>query len=83
VVNIAGGQPVGLDDFIATIERCLGRPAIRTLLPMQKGDVVETHADAGLLEALTGFVPAIAVEDGVAAFVDWYRSHYEIGLVPI
>jgi UDP-glucuronate 4-epimerase len=76
VVNIAGGQPVELLDYVETIERQLGRKAIRKLLPMQMGDVAETHADAGLLRALTGFVPGTSVEVGVQAFVEWYRAEY-------
>jgi UDP-glucuronate 4-epimerase len=74
VVNIGGGRPVGLMDFIETIERHLGRPAIRNMLPMQPGDVRETFAKPDLLAALTGYVPATDVETGVKAFVDWYLA---------
>jgi UDP-glucuronate 4-epimerase len=73
VVNIGGEQPVGLMDFIQTIERHLGKPAKKTMLPMQPGDVTQTHAAAGLLKALTGYLPATPVEQGVREFVEWYR----------
>jgi UDP-glucuronate 4-epimerase len=73
-VNIAGGQPIELMDFINVIEDLLGRPATRNMLPMQPGDVIETFADASLLKALTGFRPSIGTEVGVAAFVQWYRA---------
>lgn len=76
VVNIAGGQPVPLLDFIAAFETAMGQPALKTFLPMQPGDVSATRADATLLRALTGFTPEVAVADGVAAFVDWYRSEW-------
>jgi UDP-glucuronate 4-epimerase len=79
VVNIGGGQPVGLLPFIETIEKELGKPAIRNMLPMQKGDVRETVASADLLEALTGYRPATSVEEGVKAFVAWYRDYYAVG----
>lgn len=75
-VNIAGGAPVDLLDFIDTVERAVGRPAIRRMLPMQKGDVPQTFASPRLLEALTGYRPRTTVEEGVRAFVDWYRGHY-------
>jgi UDP-glucuronate 4-epimerase len=75
VVNIAGGTPCGLLDFVDAIEAALGRPAVRELLPMQPGDVRETFADHRLLKALTGFRPATPVAAGVAAFVDWYGSY--------
>jgi UDP-glucuronate 4-epimerase len=75
VVNIGGGEPVGLLPFIDTIERCLGKAAIRNMLPMQPGDVPATWADHRLLEALTGYRPQTSVEDGVRAFVDWYVDY--------
>ena len=79
VVNIAGGQPVGLMPFIAAIEKSLGKVATKIMLPMQQGDVVQTYADARLLEALTGFLPRVDVEEGVGLFVDWYRTVYQEG----
>jgi UDP-glucuronate 4-epimerase len=74
VVNIGGGQPVELMHFVETVEAALGRNAIRTMLPMQQGDVPRTFAAPELLAALTGFKPSIPVEDGVRRFVDWYRA---------
>lgn len=74
IVNIGGGAPVDLLDFVSTVERMIGRPAIRNYLPMQPGDVPITYASHHLLEALTGFRPEITVEEGVAAFVEWYRG---------
>jgi UDP-glucuronate 4-epimerase len=73
-VNIGGGRPVGLMPFIETIERHLGKPASKVMLPMQKGDVAETFADSSLLAALTGFAPTTTVDEGVKALVDWYRN---------
>ena len=78
VVNIGNGSPIKLDDFITEIERCLGRKAIRNNLPMQPGEVVKTWADAGLLEALTGYRPATPISVGVPAFVRWYREYYGV-----
>src|SRR5262249_11969610 len=40
--NIGNHQPVELLDFIAVLERCLGKKAQRRLLPMQPGDVPAT-----------------------------------------
>jgi UDP-glucuronate 4-epimerase len=74
VVNIGGGRPVGLMPFIETIERHLGKQAVKVMLPMQKGDVAETFADCSLLTALTGFTPDVTVDEGVKALVDWYRN---------
>lgn len=74
-VNIAGGRQVALTDFIAAIEKALGKTADKIMLPMQQGDVVSTFADPGLLKALTGFVPQKGIEQTVAEFVSWYREY--------
>lgn len=76
VVNIGGGNPVVLLDFIETIERVLGKKAIRTLLPMQPGDAPSTSCEPALLRALTDFRPSTRLEDGIASFVDWYSSYH-------
>ncbi len=72
VVNIGGGQPVSLMDFVETVEKALGKPAQRKMLPMQKGDVPRTFASPDLLVALTGYKPDTTLETGVRAFVEWY-----------
>ncbi|RAX42906.1 NAD-dependent epimerase [Rhizobium tropici] len=76
VVNIGGGQPVGLMSFVETIETMLGKKAIRKMLPMQPGDVHNTYAVPDLLIALTGFKPQIEVDEGVRRFVEWYQENY-------
>jgi UDP-glucuronate 4-epimerase len=76
VVNIAGGEPVGLMDFIAAIERRLGKVAVKNMMEMQQGDVAATRSDTRLLEALVGYVPTTHIEEGVRRFVDWYRNDY-------
>lgn len=75
VVNIGGGEPVELMRFVEVVEATVGKPAIRNMLPMQQGDVPRTYASPALLNALTGFTPAITVEDGVRKFVDWYLEY--------
>jgi UDP-glucuronate 4-epimerase len=76
VVNIGGGQPVALADFVDTVERVIGRPAIRNRLPVQAGDVPRTFASPALLEALTGYRPTTGLEDGIRRFIDWYKEFY-------
>jgi UDP-glucuronate 4-epimerase len=74
VVNIGNGSPVGLFDFVETIERALGRTALKTELEMQPGDAKATWADITLLEQLTGYRPATPIADGVERTVRWYRD---------
>jgi len=72
IFNIGNHQPVALLDFIAELERALGKPAIREMRPMQAGDVQATYADTTRLAQLTGFAPATTLATGIDRFVAWF-----------
>jgi UDP-glucuronate 4-epimerase len=74
--NIGNNNPVALMDFIATIEKALGREAKKVFLPLQPGDVAETFADVDDLVRDVGFKPATPLDEGIARFVSWYRGYY-------
>jgi UDP-glucuronate 4-epimerase len=74
--NLGNAQPEQLLEFIALLERALGREAIRQLEPMQPGDVEATAADTRALEAWVGFRPATPLAVGVERFAAWYRDRY-------
>jgi UDP-glucuronate 4-epimerase len=78
VYNIGNNRPIELSHYIETLEKCLGRKAERNLLPLQLGDVPDTFADVEDLARDVGYRPATTVEEGVQAFVDWYRSYYKV-----
>jgi UDP-glucuronate 4-epimerase len=77
IYNIGNNSPVDLRVYIEAVERELGRKAERELLPLQKGDVPDTYADAGELYAAVNYKPATSVSSGVASFVQWYREYYQ------
>lgn len=77
-VNIGNSASVQLTDFIDAIEAAIGTTAIRNLMPMQPGDVPATWADARLLQSLTDYAPQTDITTGVAGFVEWYRSYYQV-----
>lgn len=81
VHNVGTHQPVQLLSLIELMEELLGKTARRELLPMQPGDVRSTIAHTGDLEAAIGTVPHTSIRDGVAAFLDWYRSYQRAGEV--
>ncbi len=76
VYNIGHHEAVELDVFIATLERLLGRTAIRCDRPMQPGDVRATYASIERLQQATGFTPHTSLVDGLSRFVGWYRDYY-------
>lgn len=74
--NIGSNNPVELLHFIATLEDCLGKKAIKNFLPLQAGDVPHTYADVQALMADTDYKPTTSIEIGVEKFVRWYRDYY-------
>jgi len=78
IYNIGNSSPVKLMDFIAAIEKALGREAVKNFLPMQPGDVYSTFADVSDLVRDTGYRPDTPLENGIEKFVRWYREYYGV-----
>jgi UDP-glucuronate 4-epimerase len=78
VYNIGNSNPVDLMEFIATLEKLLGKTAEKQMLPMQPGDVPATFADVADLERDVGFRPRTSLEDGLGSLVRWYREFYGV-----
>lgn len=74
--NVGNHTPVELNDFVAILERALGRKAIRRLLPAQPTEVPASYADVSDFSRDIGYAPATALESGVSRFVAWYRDYY-------
>lgn len=78
VYNIGNSQPVELMDYIAALERALGKSAIKELLPIQPGDVPDTYANVSDLVEQFQYQPTTTVNDGIQRFVDWYCAYYNL-----
>ena len=78
IYNIGNNNPCTLLRFIEVLEDCLGKKAIKNMLPLQQGDVPYTYANTDDLMIDVGYKPDTQIEDGVAKFVDWYKSYYQI-----
>ena len=76
IYNIGNHTPVKLLDYIATLEKVLGRKAQLEMKPMQPGDVKATYADTQALERAVGFAPSTPLETGLARFAEWFKSYY-------
>jgi len=74
--NIGNNNPVQLMNFIAALEKALGKKAQMNFLPMQLGDVPETYADIDDLAEDIGYRPKTRIAEGIAKFIDWYRGYY-------
>ncbi len=78
VYNIGNNKPVKLMDFIMTLEKCLGKEAVKEYYPMQPGDVYQTYADVSELMNDFGFKPDTSIEEGLTAFVEWFKEYYRV-----
>ena len=76
--NIGNHNPVHLLTFIETLEECLGKKAIKNLLPLQPGDVPDTFADVSDLVNDFDYKPETRLVDGINKFVEWYKDFYKI-----
>jgi len=78
VYNIGNNSPVELMDYIAAIEKALGKKAKVRYLPLQYGDVPNTYANVDDLVAQFNYKPSTPVEAGIARFVDWYLGYFKV-----
>jgi len=63
-------------EYISALEMALGKKANKILLPLQAGDIPDTHADVTDLIEQFHYTPKTDVATGITNFVNWYRSYY-------
>ena len=76
IYNIGNNNSVKLMDFIATIEKYMGREAKKDMYPMQMGDVQRTWADVSELIKDYNYKPSTTIDEGIKEFVNWYKEYY-------
>src|SRR4029078_7731824 len=78
VYNIGNNKPVELLEVVRLLEETIGKKAKRDLLPMQPGDVPATYADIDDLMREVDFRPATPIAEGIARFIDRYRTYHRL-----
>jgi len=78
IYNIGNNNPVKLMDFIEAIEQELGIVAEKNMMPIQPGDVPATYADVQDLMADLGYKPETSIQEGIRAFIAWYKEFYGV-----
>ena len=76
ILNIASSKPVHLKKFIKEIEKNTGMNAKHESLPIQKGDIIKTHANISRLKKLINYQPKTSIEKGIQKFVNWYMDYF-------
>jgi UDP-glucuronate 4-epimerase len=78
IYNIGNNKTESLRDFITTIEKAMGKEAIKEMYPMQQGDVEKTFADIDDLIADYSYRPKTSISVGVENFIKWFKKYYQI-----
>lgn len=78
IYNIGNNKSVPLLDMINVMEEALGGTAIKTLEPLQPGDVIETYADISAFSADYGYAPTTSIREGIERFVAWYKAYHNL-----
>lgn len=78
IYNIGNNKPEKLMVFIETLEKCLGKQAIKEFLPMQQGDVYQTYADVQELMEDFNFKPSTTIEEGLGRFAQWFLRNNQL-----
>jgi UDP-glucuronate 4-epimerase len=74
VFNLGNSHPVNLTELVAKLEHVSGHRAVINKQSCQPGDVSLTWADIGKANRLLGYRPVTQLEQGLEAFVAWYRE---------
>jgi CDP-glucose 4,6-dehydratase len=78
--NAGGGAPHRVADVVALIGRLAGTavdPDVRGA-GTPAGEIDRQWVDAGKLRRLSGWAPAVSLEQGLGRTLDWYRAHPEL-----
>lgn len=75
--NLGNSRAENLLDFIAVLEKALGKKAEMDLQPIQPGDVPETFADISASTKDLGFKPVTLIGEGIPKFVAWYKGYHK------
>ena len=75
--NLGAGKSEPLEKLISLIEKNLGKKAIKNLEAGPRGEMEETLADIEFTRNEIGFSPSVALETGIARFVEWYRWYHK------
>jgi UDP-glucuronate 4-epimerase len=74
VYNLGKGSGTALNDFMALVEKYVGRKARIEYLPDQPGDVPYTCANISKARQFIDYVPNVLFEDGIQKTVEWYKE---------
>jgi UDP-glucuronate 4-epimerase len=76
IFNLANGSKVKLMDYISCIEKELKIKSKKTFLPLQAGDIIQTHGSIKKSKKLLNYYPKTNYKLGIKKFIQWYQDYY-------
>jgi UDP-N-acetylglucosamine 4-epimerase len=83
VVNLAYGGKTTVNELFYGIRKHVSvkHPSAMNIepsyQPVRLGDILHSHADIDLARSELGFVPGIAIDEGLHRTVEWYLEHLD------
>ena len=81
VFNLEGRQPVSVRQLVDTLRMLLGDQIEVEYLPARPGDYTGREVSAAKALRLLGWESTTSFEDGLAAYVAWYRAQHDLEVV--
>ena len=78
IFNVSSGKKIYLKKFLGIIEKNLNKKAKIKLLPLQKGDVVETLSSKRKLKEFINLKPPVSVRIGIKKFIFWFKQYHNL-----
>ena len=81
IVNIAAGREVTISDLARMVVRTCDAAVEPVHAPPRPADVTRHYGDIAKARERLGWAPTVAIEDGLARYLDWLRASHgdEIG----
>ena len=77
IFNIGNTKKVKLMDIVKKLQNILKKKAKIKYLPMQPGDVLETHSNTKSLYDYCGYKSSTGIDKGLRNFVRWFNRYYK------
>ena len=78
IFNVSSGKKIYLKKFLGIIEKNLNKKAKIKLLPLQKGDVVQTLSSKRKLKEFINLKPPVSVRIGIKKFIFWFKQYHNL-----
>lgn len=73
-ICLGTGVATSVNDLYRRLVRLIGRETPTTHAPRRPGDVHDAYFDCARARAVLGWEPAVSMDDGLAATVDYFRA---------